>query len=287
MTFAFQSDNILTRFSIFLLIFLKGLSLYRLYMMISVWNYLPFGSTGVIKHIKVRSYLFSKVIISLKMTLIIFIPFNEGVLLMGDKQNTYLSAGTREPLCKIDLITDEGPVIAGAGSTNAYRATIHRLSHNLSVNHKNIAEKFLEKLKQNYDETLRYTSEKLDVTALTVGRVGANIIVKKIEDYLIYDLDTKKCCAIGSGVDFISPQLKIDTINRTKSEVIKFGLTLIKYASYTNNLVSAPETYGCDYTIINNDGPIEISCIIPELVKLDPLLYKFEEETKFGGDDNV
>jgi len=206
------------------------------------------------------------------MTLIMVIPYSEGVMLISDKQSTTQS--TREKVTKIDLITTNGPVIAGAGSTRDVDIIFNKIRQKDSDN------------RTILNDTSDIITELFGDVYLASANFNFNLIVLTNENGGVifnqfngcrYPQSSaiNRCFYIGSGSDFVSYFLDYtDTTSFLEEETIKFGLLMIKIASYKDPFVSSPNEYGCDISICKNDGSFELKHIKPVEVNNTALLYE-------------
>lgn len=208
------------------------------------------------------------------MTLVIYIPFNEGSLLISDRQNTYSFSLTRESVTKIISLNNLLSVVGFSGDTQKCRYLIDQLRREEDT---------------TFEETYRnvyrrcYGSPELgflgqgEIEFLVVSRNAAeqNYEVINIMDALPSRVDRNKCLAIGDGSKYILPQLNIDTLNINSEEAEKFGLRLIYYVSISGLTVGNPAILGYNVCFIETEIG-EVLTRNPNTVDISRLLYRFD-----------
>jgi len=86
--------------------------------------------------------------------------------------------------------------------------------------------------------------------------------------------------AIGKGRQYIEPNLKLNSEEKGKDEVLNFGYHLMRYAHECDDVIGNPEVDGCDYVIVSNaeDLVYKEDHKPKQKIDLGRMLYKFEEK---------
>lgn len=209
-----------------------------------------------------------------KMTLIIYIPFKNGALMISDRQNTYFEDLTREPINKIIALPKFKVILGFAGSTKQCRYLIDQLRRdNGTLTFEETYERVYRRCYGSPE--LGFRSDDVEMLALQYKSTEEGIVLHRILGPLMNEVDRVKCQAIGGGAKYIGPQLQLDTLTISKEKAEEFGLTLLAYASTIDISVGNPATY--DYNEVFIDT--QIGAILtphPTNVSIEKLLYKFE-----------
>lgn len=208
------------------------------------------------------------------MTLVIYIPFNDGTLLISDRQDTYYNDLRKEPINKIVAISNLRAVVGFAGDTQKCRFLIDQLRRtNLSLS-------FLETYRQEYRRCygipeLGFQQDDVELLVVTYNSNNEKVVYNVL-GALTNEIDSDKCAAIGSGAKSILPQLQLNTLKIEKEEAEKFGLTLLKYASIIDLSIGDPVNHGYNLSLIETEiGDVRTQ--YPQNVNIKKLLYNFEE----------
>lgn len=209
------------------------------------------------------------------MTLVIYVPFKNGALMISDRQNTYFEDLTREPIDKIVELPTFGVILGFAGPTQQCRYLIDQLRR------EDASSPFRESYERVYRRCcglseLGFHSDDVELLTLTRGTAGKGHKVHKILGAVMNELDEKKCTAIGAGAKFIVPQLQLKTQEISKQKAQEFGLALLGYASMIDISVGSPTTYGYNIATIEGDA-WSVSTCNPISVSIEKLLYSFED----------
>jgi 20S proteasome alpha/beta subunit len=209
------------------------------------------------------------------MTLVIYVPFKNGSIMISDRQNTYFQDLTREPIDKIVTLPNFRAVLGFAGPTQQCRYLIDQLKRDKSSL---LFEKTYEEVYQKcygFPE-LGFRSD--DVELLVVARKSSDrgFVVRKILGAVMNEIYEEKCAAIGGGSKYIVPQLQLSTLTISRDEAEEFGLTLLAYTSMIDISVGNPITYGYNLVFIGT----EIGSVLtryPKSLDVKKLLYKFNK----------
>lgn len=205
-------------------------------------------------------------------TLITYIPYDDGSLIISDRQNTYFDDMSREPINKIIAIPSLNSIIGFAGPTQMGRYLIDQLRYTIL----NLT--FIDTYRDVYERCygtpmLGFREE--DVEFLVVNIEGGNKKLYKIIGSLTNEIDLDVCTALGCGSKYLIPQLQLEahSINRHQAE--QFGLRLLKYVSIIDIRVGDPLIYGYNISFVEEAcGPVITN--YPENVDISNLLYTFE-----------
>jgi len=183
------------------------------------------------------------------MTLVIFIPYNEGGILISDRQNTY-GDGSIEPIDKIAYIEELNVVSGFAGDTTKCMYLLDKLKEETDE------EIFLEHYRRVYEEcygrnALEFTN--FDTKLLTLLWLEDGLNLYRIFGATPNRLPIERCYAIGSGSRHIIPHMQIDTLEREVGEVEKFGTMLLEYSHRCDNTIGSPISYGYNIALMNAD----------------------------------
>ncbi len=209
------------------------------------------------------------------MTLVLYIPFAEGSIIISDRQNTNNNdiAITREPVDKIHALPNFNGGLGFSGSTAKCRHIVDKLQRVQNLN--------------SFEDSYRtvfafcYGSRELgfhvnDLELLVVTKqIEGTFKVRKIYGGLTNEIDETKCSAMGSGAVYIQPQLDVNTNNVDREAAEDFGKALIKYAALIDGTVGDPVSYGYNVLLMNATNN-DVQTIHPETVNISKLLYDFE-----------
>jgi len=207
------------------------------------------------------------------MTLVLYIPFSSGAIMISDRQNTYREDLTREPIDKIEILTNLGTVLGFAGPTPQCRYLIDQLRR------VEVTSSFEETYREIYQECygspeLGFRSDDVEYLAVTQRSDSEGFVVRKILGALMNEIDDRKCAAIGGGAKYIAPQLQLNTMTANRERAEEFGLTLLAYSSLIDVSVGSPMTYG--YNVVLMGAEIgSVSTAYPESIDITRLLYDF------------
>ena len=210
-----------------------------------------------------------------RMTLVIYVPFRDGSIMISDRQNTYSEDLTREPIDKITILENFGTVLGFAGSTQQCRYLVDQLRRDEGTS------SFEEAYRQIYQRC--YGSPELgfrynDVEFLTVTQrsTDESLAVLKILGAVMNEIDVRKCTAIGGGARYITPQLELNTLTISRESAEEFGLTLLGFTSRIDISVGDPITYGYNVAVIGTENG-SVLTQHPQSVNIEKLLYHFDE----------
>jgi 20S proteasome alpha/beta subunit len=209
------------------------------------------------------------------MTLVIYIPFSGGVMMISDRQNTYFEDLTREPIDKMVKLQNFNAILGFAGPTQRCRYLIDQLRRDDAVL------SFEESYERIYGRCcgtpeLGFRPDDVELLVLTHKTTGEGFTVHRILGAVMNEVDEKKCTAIGGGAKYIVPQLQLNTNEVSRDEAEEFGLTLLAYTSIIDISVGSPATYG--YNIVSTEAETnQVLTHGPTNVDIEKLLYRFEE----------
>ncbi len=204
------------------------------------------------------------------MTLVLLIPYNQGVLLISDRQSTRFD-GTKESWDKIAFLEKLNAVIGlAANSSEAAKAIAQSLNLPSNVS-----------LTEQYGLAYR----KLSGYALRIEdkEIEALAIIKKTETIETYKftrdipelLSSTKPTGIGSGASIIRPHLDQNTNMISLEVAIDFGKTLIEYASRVSGSVGPPSQFGFNLGIVPLSGSISLQTLGSQSVSIEKIMYNF------------
>lgn len=208
------------------------------------------------------------------MTLVIYVPFRRGAIMISDRQNTDFDDLTREPINKIVTLPNFKAVLGFSGFTQQCRYLIDQLRRaNASLTFEETYERVYQRCYGSSE--LGFRSDAVEMLALQYKSAEEGLVIHKILGALMNEVDSEKCHAIGGGAKYIIPQLQLNTLTITKEKAEEFGLTLLTYAAIIDISVGNPATY--DYNVAYVDTQIgDVLTRHPTSASIDKLLYKFE-----------
>lgn len=210
-----------------------------------------------------------------RMTLVIYIPFKNGSLMISDRQNTYFQDLTREPIDKIVILPNFRAVLGFAGPTQQCRYLVDQLRHFDAPS--SFEETYRDVYQRCYGlPELGFRSDDVELLVVTYESAGKGLVVHRILGAVMNEIDDKKCAAIGGGAKYIAPQLQLNTLTLSKERAEEFGSTLLAYASMIDISVGNPTTYGYNVVLIGTSNG-SVLTRHPKIVDIKKLLYNFDE----------
>lgn len=204
------------------------------------------------------------------MTLIIHIPYNSGIVVISDNQNSYLEGYTvkaKEFVEKSYVDLDKNIVIVCAGETLLYKNMFHRLRTDNTIDYTNIIDKIkFYLLGKNKEGILVKQDELADIESIVVTKANGNILSMNMIGHIEQD-SIKKASFTTIGSKKIHSQIqmiKFDITALTKDDAIRFGLSLIDYIAVDDNSVGRTNEFGANIIIIPQDGKIIQKEITPD-----------------------
>lgn len=210
----------------------------------------------------------------MKVTLVIYIPFNKGALMVSDRKNT-LFDDEASPIDKIIPLPNFNAVLGFAGGTDQCKHLINRLkdANASSLIDRNYIDEYL----KHYNiSAFGYQKGNVELLVVKLKLATRELQVYKSFNAFMSEESVNKCLAIGSGAKFIRPHLVLNTLKKTKEQAEKFGSALLAYASMCGNYVGNPASYGYNVVIIE-DAINPVLTRSSRYVSIDRLLYKFDE----------
>ncbi len=203
-------------------------------------------------------------------TLVLLIPYNEGVLLLSDRQSTK-NDGTKEEWDKLSFLENSNIVLGFAADSSEGARTI---AQSLKGSIEEIP--FVEQYRMAYQGLSKYslTREEKEIVALCVIKRVDTIESYRFTRDLPELLTTSKPIGIGSGAPIVRPQLDQNTNSVSVGVAIEFGKTLIEYASRVANTVGPPSQFGFNIAIVPLSGNISFQRLRPEQISLEKILYR-------------
>jgi hypothetical protein len=202
-------------------------------------------------------------------TLVLFIPFVSGALLISDRQSTKTD-DTKEVWDKIYLIEKSNAIIGFSGSSEGSRSIAQDII--LSQSGKTFIEQYTNSYRKYYHITTIDSKEK-DIVSLCIVKTSDSIQSYKFTGEIFNIL--QKPTGIGAGEHIIRPQLILNTSIVSFETALEFGKALIEYASMVSTEVGSPSQLGFCLGVVQFDGKIINQVLDPEQVSIDKMLYRF------------
>jgi hypothetical protein len=198
-------------------------------------------------------------------TLVLWIPFDLGSLLISDRQSTKYD-GTKEEWDKIYLI-DDRTVVGFAGPSEGSRLVAQTLP--------SIRSPLPDRYITAYDKlrAMGTLDTDRDIVALCISKVGGIIEAFKFTRNICNSVQPNVPTGIGTGEAFIRPQLSQPTNTLNYEDALKFGKTLIEYSSRIDSQVGPPAQLGFCLATIPVEGNSFVQILAPETVSISDMLY--------------
>lgn len=193
------------------------------------------------------------------MTLVLLIPYDQGCVLMADRQETF-SDGSKDDLTKLYCHGDDGPAMGCAGGADLIRKLFSELRGlNFST------QSPLTIIKQQLDQSIREASEnaalmgpgldpdRMKIDFLLVETQNDDLVASSFNGLWTRKLDRTKIHAIPED-NVVVKQYLIDTTSFTEENAIGFGLRVLRQISLHNYTVGPPEYHGYDMIKIDDTG---------------------------------
>ena len=191
----------------------------------------------------------------LKMTLIVHIPYNEGVVIVADNQNTYgdYTIEESEPIDKSLVKPEKNFVLVCAGKTLLFQNMYHTLKVDNSIDNTTIKEKIKEYIRTaQSDGTLARTTELPDIEIFLVTRADNTVVSLDMIGQIERDsIKPDSFSTIGSKI--IPNQLrsiKFNVSTLTQDDAIQFGIYVINLISEIDKKVGHTKKFGATIIII-------------------------------------
>jgi len=232
------------------------------------------------------------------MTLLLFLPFNDGYVLMSDR----LGSGKEIPddycIDKIRKINIDNLelIFAASGTDRLYNLILKEINAKINVITKDNVFDIINDIyysqvitsgftKKDQQVDLDDSNDKLSLFVFVVTKSDWN--GKIFGEQAIPNLKNTKNIARGCGEKSIKPHLQLDSYHKDRDEILCFGFHLMKYAHISNDKkVGDPELHECDFIFFYNSGEKEeLFGRTPKLCKIildmsTRMLYRFEESDK-------
>lgn len=221
------------------------------------------------------------------MTLILFLPFKDGGILMSDKQDTYQEqmGMNKRTVTKLFLISEDGPAIGAAGSTQFFQTIFEELRNRNDVNNSNIIDilenellpGIFEKAVKTYGNTITLNDVHLLIVTYNDGRIVAN----KMQGLLKTRIESNRGDCIGIGETAIGTLLAVETNDYPEEQILDWGRKIIQHVALQNYMVGPPEYHGVDAITIYLNGNFEMKTIKPTIERIPiPPHAKSERRTR-------
>jgi len=212
------------------------------------------------------------------MTLVLYIPYKDGSLLISDRLNS-LYDGSKEPVDKIIKLRED-LVIGFSGQTEICQNILEVIKSKVyTLSDFEINETIRDRYHQIRLETT--TMEIKSVEFLLVKRSDSSIRVWHNVDGFAHEEESDRIHAVGM-YSTILPQIEEQELFKSKEEANEFGISLIGYVNRYQSGVGSPEIFGCNLAFINQTG-IEISKIVKK-PDLTPFIYQSQEKVRSVSD---
>jgi branched-chain amino acid transport system substrate-binding protein len=204
------------------------------------------------------------------MTLVLYIPFNSGALLISDRLNL-LYTGQKTEVDKIIRVSSD-TVIGFSGPTELCLNIIDQIK----AGKKDLSYfQISDIIKKTYYEIRKVSGVDESLEFFVAQNTNQIIKLWKITNIVSNELNPNLNYAIGMHTSII-PQLGISLKQSTFEQAIKFGAELIGYVSKIESGVGLPPVHGCNLCYIN-PRIIKLETIYPQ-INLTNLMYRLHSE---------
>ena len=193
------------------------------------------------------------------MTLVLLIPYNQGCLLIADRQETFPD-GSKIEFTKLYCHGDNGPALGCAGGADLIR----KLYSELRGQDFSTQDSFTI-IKKKLDQSIKEASKnatlmgpgldpyRLGIDFLLVELQNKNMVASLFNRLWIRKIDRNKICAIPEE-NIAVRQYLIDTTSFSEKDAIGFGAKILRQVSFNNVTVGPPEYHGYDMIKVTNSG---------------------------------
>jgi hypothetical protein len=195
------------------------------------------------------------------LTLVLHIPFNQGCLLIADRQETY-DDGSKTNFTKLCSYGDNGPAMGCAGGSDLIR----KLFSEVKTIDFSIVENPIKTVKERLEQSITEARENakligpgIDPTQLRVEfffvEIQEGTISSKSFNCLwgIKEMDGNIINALPENNKDVKEYL-IDTSSFSKDKAKRLGVEILRQVSLRDSTVGAPEYHGYDVIEITNSG---------------------------------
>jgi len=208
------------------------------------------------------------------MTLVMYIPYKEGCILISDRQDT---EEVRNGICKREvkklyLVSEKGPAIGCSGDTELFLALFEKLRHQTNVNNDNVCDtivKLLLELAKQWKDMYGGIEHSLENIEMFVVTWKNGIIPYHLHGILPKSIDRARCHGIGTGYSASGPLLNPSTTNLSDQEVIALGEEIMRQVARLNYTVGPPEYHGYDIIKVSKNGKFITDSKPPTIRELD------------------
>lgn len=187
------------------------------------------------------------------MTLVVYIPYKDGIVVVSDNQNTFEEKNGEKnarPTEKCFVNTSKNYAIVCAGFTSVYRKMYYCLKEDSSVDSSNVKNK----VKEYIEKERKNTKFGDDVNALEILIITKNSGELKILDMIDTDeLDSIKSTKLWFiGSKHIHSQiwnLQLNPLKISKEDAINLGLSIIEYTAEIDRTIGRVTQYGASLVI--------------------------------------
>ena len=196
------------------------------------------------------------------MTLILYIPCDNGCILLSDRQNTYPDAQKSE-VTKIHVQGELGPAIGCSGGTDIIRSLYTRIMDTWETNDGNVRGRIkdcYEKVLEDARKTLRHVGTIFDPDLEMLGVEVAEGQLKPFRINVLLDigLNANRISAVPEGIPEVQRYLAVNTGHLCEGQAILLGEEILRQVSFSNYKVGAPEYHGYDYVRISAEGKFTV-----------------------------
>jgi branched-chain amino acid transport system substrate-binding protein len=208
------------------------------------------------------------------MTLVLFIPYETGSILISDRLNT-LYGGEKASVDKIIKISND-TVIGFAGNTEYCQHIILQIESLKRIKKGDLSSiDICEKIKDTFFTLKHESDEYISTEFLLVQILNQQTRAWVITNGIYHEINPKANYSIGVSGS-IRPHLDIKWEKFTFEDAVQFGIDLIGWASIIETTVGSPSECRCNICRIEG-GRIEVFTI-PGVAHLDRMMYRFNGE---------
>ena len=204
-------------------------------------------------------------------TLVLLIPYSEGIVLVADRQVTYDHDHSRNLQDKIYYFEKVDTVIGFSGD----RSGASLLAQEIEKLDKGVDfESWYQEARDNLRN--RHLEHRMDVEALSIAKKNGNLECYSVnaEDPPI-SISKEKPRAIGEGELYIRPHLDKICNFISHERAVEFGKVMIEYSSRIALTVGSPTQFGVSVATVPLNGKIVRQNLERDAVPIEYVLYDF------------
>jgi len=227
------------------------------------------------------------------MTLVLYLRYNDGIILMADTIG--INNGEKYPDVHKISTHEENNIsvvyaVSGKSVSSFFNMFLEYVRKNIStLSGRDFFKQILKECIEVKRECAKWNRYTLDIHGdpnfsmkiLILRKNESDIDCALIDNFTLKeDFQCLKNFAMGIGRQYIEPNLRLHSEEKSKDEVLRFGYYLMKYAHDCNDVIGDPEVDGCDYIIVSNTEDLVYveGCKPQQKIDLERILYRFEEK---------